>query len=190
MAWVFTVGTPGRLPSVAQTLMHVCVCRRQNDPIGCSDLPVCSHVHAGGRQTRLTYPSCPVPCRCAKLLIRSSCTHTQQHVVLNVNQTTTQGVQTEGGDGVMGWRREERLKPVSHPNTAMLRNKRQGKADSLLHMVFMRLNVILRQPWKWVWNMRHQLKVVSVFLMAYKWSHLCLVQLHSKHCIYLNFYPQ
>lgn len=128
-------------------LLCVCVCRRQNDPVWSSDLPVCSHVHADGRQARLAYPSCPVPLEL--LLLRKA-----PHLLLMHTHAATCGFKCEPdhragcadrgrggwGDGV-----EERREPVSHSNTAKLRNKRQGKADSFLHMVFLRVSVILRQ---------------------------------------------
>lgn len=71
----------------------------QNNPEWNSDLPVCSHVHIGGRQAGWHIPFVPF-----KLLRKAPHAHPQQHVVLNVNQTSTQGVQREGGDGVEGRR--------------------------------------------------------------------------------------
>lgn len=85
-----------------------CVRKGQKNTVWSADLPIRSHMHAGGRQA--DWHIRPVP---FKLLLRKAPharahTHTEQHVVLNVNQTTMQGVQREGGDGVKGWKRREK----------------------------------------------------------------------------------
>lgn len=63
------------------------------------------------QKRRLAYPSRPIQAAGAQSSSFTPHAHLQQHVVLNMNQTTRQGEQREGGDGVKERREAEACIP-------------------------------------------------------------------------------